>query len=417
MKKTLTYLVLLMAGLLFSLTARAELVIRITDGVNDGVPLMIVPFQGSDLASIIEADLKRSGQFTLVPHTKAGQALALGQPFQQDRLRASGADYAVVGRQQAADGLEFEIINVATGQRAAGFRIPPHPNRRRMAHKAADLIFERLTGLQGAFDTRIAYVAASGPARRQTYRLLVSDADGYNPQTVMTSGKPVMSPSWSPDGMQLAYVSFETGQSGIYVQDLLTGGKRLVSMREGINGAPAWSPDGRYLAVSLSEGGNPDIYLIGVLDGSATQLTRSPAIDTEPTWANTNSIIYTSDRDGQPQLYRTTIRGGDGYRLTNEGRYNAAASIVGNSVAMVRQMNGRFRIAVMNASTRASTVVSKGDFDESPSLAPNGSMVLYATKLGGRGVLAVSSANGKARQILSEQAGDVRDPSWSPFLD
>lgn len=417
MKTNAFTLLFLSLVLLVTTPVRAELVIRITDGVSDGVPLMIVPFQGSDLASIVQADLQRSGRFTLIDHSKAGQALAMGQPFNETRLRASGADYAVVGRQAAATGLEFEIINVATGQRAAGFRIPPHPNRRRMAHKAADLIFERLTGSQGAFDTRIAYVAAGGPAGRQTYRLLVSDADGYNPQTVMTSAKPIMSPSWSPDGMQLAYVSFESGQSGIYIQDLLTGGKRAVSMRDGINGAPAWSPDGRFLAVSLSEGGNPDIYLIGVLDGSVKQLTRSGAIDTEPTWANNNSIVYTSDRSGRPQLYRTTVQGGDGQRISREGRYNSAPSVVGNTVAMVRQVGDIFRIAVMNASTRQSTVVSKGNYDESPSLAPNGSMVLYATKLKGRGVLAVSSTNGKARQVLSEQSGDVRDPAWSPFLD
>ena len=415
MKKSIIFLTLLLVGWLVALPARAELVIRITDGVNDGIPVMIVPFQGGQLASIVEADLARSGLFTLISPARAGQPLALGQPFQQNLLRNSGAEYVVVGSQ--TNNLEFEIINASTGQRTAGFRIPAHPNQRRMAHKAADLIFERLTGNKGAFDTRIAYVSAMGPAKNQTYQLIVSDADGFNPRTIMTSNKPVMSPSWSPDGRQLAYVSFESGRSAVYVQDLASGSKRAVSTRSGMNAAPAWSPDGRSLAVSLSERGNADIYVMSSSGGGVSQITRSRGIDTEPSWANNNTIIYTSDQGGKPQLYRTSVAGGDGSRLTFQGSYNSAPSVVGNSVAMVRQIGGSFRIAVMNASTQKSVIVSQGQLDESPSLAPNGSMVLYATEAGGRGVLAVASANGKAKQILSSQAGDVRDPAWSPFLD
>lgn len=413
-KNVLRYLLLMV--FVFPWSAKAELVIRITDGVRDGIPIIIVPFQGSQLASIVEANLTRSGRFTLVPPERAGQALAIGQSFDQDKLRASGAHYAIIGRQGIID-LEFEILNAITGERAAGFRIPDHPNERRMAHKAADLIFERLTGIKGAFDTRIAYISVTGPALGQTFQLVVADADGHNPRTVLTSRQPIMSPAWSPDGRSLAYVSFETGNSAIYIQDLNSGNKRVVSAREGINGAPAWSPDGQSLAVSLSEGGSPDIYVISVNSGQLRQITNSSYLNTEPTWANNNTIVYTSGRSGGPQLYRTTLSGGDGTLLTTEGNYNSAASVVGNSVAMVRRVGSGFRIAIMNASSRQSVIVSNGNFDESPSLAPNAMMVIYGMQQGGRASLAVSSVDGKARQVLSSQSGDVRDPAWSPYLN
>ncbi|HPE58776.1 MAG: Tol-Pal system beta propeller repeat protein TolB [Thiothrix sp.] len=413
-KKSFATTILLLFSLLLSLTVRAELVIRITDGVKDGVPVIIAPFEGGDLASIVEADLARSGRFTLIDSLRAGP-LQMGQVIPREILRDTGAEYIVTGRE--AGGLEFEIITVATGQRAASFRIPPHPSPRRMAHKAADLIFERLTGIKGAFDTRIAYIASFGPPQGQTYQLVVADADGFNPRTVLSSGKPIMSPSWSPDGRQLAYVSFETGQSAIYIQDLVSGSKRVLTQEPGMNGAPAWSPDGSRIALSLSEGGNADIYVINTSGTGLRQITNSRAIETEPAWANANTIVYTSDQGGSPQLYRTSVAGGNGNRMTFSGRYNSAPSIVGNTVAMVSGDGNRFHIALMNASSRQVNAISRGGVDESPVLAPNGAMVLYATRTGGREILVVASANGKARQTLTAPVGDVRDPAWSPYLN
>jgi len=407
---------LMMTGLFLSLPARAELVIRITEGVSNGLPVMIMPFEGVGSSRIIEDDFRRSGQFTLINPARAGQRLQFGQPFRKDLLKNSGAEYVVVGRQR--NGLEFEILNAASGERMASYHVPPHSNIRSMSHKVADTVYQRLTGKRGAFDTRIAYVSASGAARNQTYRLIVADADGHNPRTVMTSDKPVMSPTWAPGGRQLAYVSFESGRSAIYVQNLLTGRAHIISEAEGMNGAPAWSPDGQNIAMSLSSGGNADIYVVSAGGGTPRQITRSRAIDTEPSWANASTLIYTSDQGGKPQLYRTSAGGGDGARFTFNGSENSAASVLGNSVAMVRQNGDVSRIVVMNAASKATVMVSRGGrYDESPSLAPNGSMVIYSTEERGRGVLAIASSNGKASQILSARDGHVRDPAWSPYMN
>ncbi|MEZ5480219.1 MAG: Tol-Pal system beta propeller repeat protein TolB [Thiolinea sp.] len=415
--RLLTVLGLLLTGLVLAASVRAELVIRITEGVSDGVTVMVMPFLGDiEAARIIEDDLARSGRFSLIDPARAGQPMQFGQPFQPVLLKNSGAEYAVVGR--VNNGLEFELISAATGARVAAYRIPLHNSPRRMAHKAADMIYERVTGTRGAFDTRIAYISASGPPQSQTYRLIVSDADGHNPQTVMTSDKPVMSPSWAPDGRRLAYVSFESGRSAIYVQDLISGSAQAISTQGGMNGAPSWSPDGRNIAMSLSVEGNADIYVVGAGGGTPRRITTARGIDTEPTWANVNTLIYTSDQGGSPQLYRTSIGGGNGSRMTFNGSDNSAASVVGNSVAMVRSNGNVSRIGIMNAADKGMVMVSKGGrYDESPSLAPNASMVIYSTEENGRGVLAIASSNGKARQILSAPDGHVRDPAWSPYLN
>lgn len=416
LKLLMSIVMLLVTGLLLSATARAELVIRITEGVSDGLPVMIMPFEGVNAAQIIEDDFRRSGRFNLINPARAGQPLRFGQPFQQVLLRNSGAEYVVVGRLN--NGLEFEILNAATGARVASYNVPPHSNSRSMAHKAADAIYQRLTGQRGAFDTKIAYVSATGAARNQTYRLIISDADGYNPRTVMTSDKPVMSPTWSPGGRQLAYVSFESGRSAIYVQNLLTGAAHTIASGEGMSGAPAWSPDGQNIAMSLTVNGNADIYVVSARGGTPRRITTARGIDTEPDWANNTTLIYTSDQGGKPQLYRTSAAGGDGSRMTFNGSENSAASVVGNSVALVKQNNNVSRIAIMNAASKAMAMVSRGGrYDESPSLAPNGSMVVYSTEENGRGVLAIASSNGKASQILSAQDGHVRDAAWSPYMN
>lgn len=415
MKTKLITAVLLATGLLFtSAAARAELVIQIDGdpGPDEGTRILVAPF--GEQAKIIEADLRRSGRFALINPASVG-SLQMGQPLDAAALQASGAQYVVLGRQ--AGSLDFEIVNVANGQREGSFRIPAHPNQRRMGHKAADQIFQKLTGVRGAFDTRIAYVAANGPAGSQTYQLIVSDSDGFNPRTIASSRKPVMSPSWSPDGRQLAYVSYETGRPAVYVQDLASGGKRMISDPNQSSISPSWSPDGRSIAMSVSNRGDYDIFVASAGGGGLRQITNTRGIDAEPQWANADTLIFTSDRGGQPQLYQTSASGGNASRMSFGGSYNAGASVAGNTMAMVRQNGGAFRITVTDSATREERTVSRGTLDESPALAPNGTMVLYATDAGARGSLAVASDNGKAHQLLYSEAGDVRDPAWSPYLD
>jgi TolB protein len=412
MKKYCNRFIFLISALLFSGLSHAVLEVEITGHTTSGIQIIVAPFTG---AKIIEADLRRSGRFILIDPQKAGQDLSYGANLQSAPLQASGADYLVVGR--SSSGLELEILNVSDGHRIAGYRIPALSNSRRVAHKAADLIFEKLTKTRGAFDTRIAYITASGNIRSPNYRLIVADSDGYNPKTILSSHKPILSPTWSPNAENLAYVSYESGEPAIYIQNLRSGSKRKVSARAGMNNAPAWSPDGSRLAMSLSINGKPDIFVQNVNGGALTPITRSKSIDTEPSWSSDgHSIIFTSNRSGKPQLYRVSASGGNASRVTFGGSYNSDPSVVGNKIALVRQVGSAFNIAIKNLGTGADRVLSRGRLDESPSLAPNGTMVIYGSHSQGKGVLAVSSDNGKARQILYSQSGDVRDPAWSPYL-
>ena len=412
MKKHILQLIFIISVVFASSTAYAVLEVEITGHTQDGIGIIVAPFPGS---KIIEADLRRSGRFKLINPSVAGQPLKMGGALQAGPLQSSGAEYLVVGR--GSGGLEIEILDVADGHRMAGYRVAGMSNSRRVAHKAADLIFEKLTQIRGAFDTRIAYVTASGSVKSPSYRLIVADSDGYNPKTILTSRKPILSPTWSPNAQNIAYVSYESGAPAIYIQNLRSGSKRKVSGRPGMNNAPAWSPDGSRIAMSLSINGKPDIFVQNANGGALRPITKSRSIDTEPSWTSDgHTIIFTSDRSGKPQLYRVSASGGAPTRVTHAGGYNSDASVVGNKIALVRQNGAAFNIVLKDLGTGQSRVVSKGRLDESPSLAPNGTMIIYGSQARGKGVLAVASDNGKAHQILYSQSGDVRDPAWSPYL-
>ena len=316
--------------------------------------------------------------------------------------------------------VEFELFDVAKQQHMAGLAITGQRTALRdVAHQVADIIYEKILGVRGAFWTRIAYITAVGTAPSIQYALMVADSDGFNPQVIVRSREPLLSPAWSPDGKRLAYNSFESGNSSIFIQDLATGSRQQVSNSKGINGAPSFSPDGGRLALTLSKGGNPDIYIMDLGSRSTTQITKHFAIDTEPVWApDGQSIYFTSDRAGKPQIYQVSSGGGEPNRVTFEGQYNARASVIdakGIKLAMVQGNGNVYRIAVLDRATNQSTLVSPGNQDESPSFAPNGSMLLYATSEGSRGVLYAVSADGRVRQRLVLADGDVREPAWGPF--
>jgi TolB protein len=288
------------------------------------------------------------------------------------------------------------------------------------AHRAADMIYEKLTGIKGVFGTKVAYVTAKQQGEDRLYSLIVSDQDGENEYTIMESTDPIMSPAWSPDSRQLSYVSFEGNQSSIFVQTLRTGNRFKVSSKPGINGAPSFSPDGRKLVITLGGvDGNPDIYVLDINSRRTTRLTTHRAIDTEGTWSPDGRYIYfTSDRSGGPQIYRISADGGTPERVTFEGSYNARPRLSpdGARLAMVHNDRGNYRIAVMNLERKDLLVLSTGRQDESPSFAPNSDILIYATRQGRDGVLETVSADGLIRQKMASRAGgDVREPVWSPF--
>ena len=400
--------------LITSVTAMAELELRISKTSDDGIPIYLANIAGG-ANGIIEADLKRSGRFTVIARNKISNIPAYGTTLNAGAY-SSIADYIVRGK-LLNGGLEVELTSTSDNAKTI-YNISSNSNNRRVAHQAADKIYEKITREKGAFDTRLAYVTVTNKtSNNRVFRLYVADSDGHRPKTILSSRLPVMSPAWSPDAKQLAYVSFEENTSAIYVQNIFTGQKRKISARDGINGAPAWSPDGNRLAMSLSINGSPDIYIANVKNGQITRVTTSTAIDTEPAWSGTNSLVFTSNRGGSPQLYRIAASGGSAQRLTFDGKYNSAADIANKKLTYVRGNRGAFNIAIKSVNSSGSDTLSNGRLDESPTLSPNGAMVAYTTLKNGDNTLAVVSDNGKARQFLTSPVGDVREPAWSPYLN
>ncbi len=430
MKRKICINLLFVLSMLFTGLAQAALTIEITRGMEGAAPIAVVPFDISnnrypppqDVSGIIAADLARSGRFApLDERDMLSKPSEVKQVRFQD-WRTLGVDNLVIGKVETAGTdkyrIQFRLFDVYRGRQITGHSIPATAAQLRyVAHRISDMIYQKLTGEPGAFATHIAYVEVDKKAGYKEYRLLLADSDGFNARTLLTSRQPLMSPAWSPDGRQLAYVSFEKRRASIYIQDTGSGKRRKVAGFTGINGAPAWSPDGSRLALTLSRDGNPEIYVLRLKDGHLKRLTFGPAIDTEPVWSpDGKSLVFTSDRGGSPQLYRMSSAGGQAKRLTFEGSYNASADFSpdGRHLAMVNGEGGRYRIAVLDLDSGLFHVVSDGKLDESPSFAPNGSMIIYATEAGHRGVLAAVSSDGRFRQRLSVQKGDVREPVWSP---
>jgi TolB protein len=410
---------------LASAPLHATLNIEIFGGGATQIPIAIVPFAAEErltqgITPVVSADLQRSGLFRLVdpgglrPH----EPVEVVYPDWTSR----GAGALVIGSTTAIPGgqvaIRVRLLDVARQTELAVYtETVPATQLRAAAHRIADIIYEKLTGDVGVFSTRIAYVIKQG----KKYSLQVADADGFNAQPVIEYTEPIISPAWSPDGKQLAYVSFENKKPVVYVQTLATRARKAVANFRGSNSAPAWSPDGKKLAVTLSLMGGSQIFLVNA-DGSGLQrLSQSSGIDTEPNFSpDGQSIIFTSDRGGSPQIYRMPVSGrasGTAERLTFEGSYNVSPDFSrdGKSFTFIHRNGDRFNVAIQNLATRQVQLLTDSQFDESPSFAPNGKIILYATEVRGRGILSAVSSDGKTRQQLSTQAGDIREPAWGPL--
>lgn len=420
---------------LFSLaTAQAELRIEITKGIVSRTPVAIVPFgwEGPGAAmptavhDVISADLERSGRFAPIDQGDMLQKPTSSVDVDFDDWSILGVEAVVIGKViQTGDNaytVQFRLFDVFARKQLVGYQMPAsRGTMRRAAHRVADMIYEQLTGIKGVFATRVAYVTAEQLTDGKLYRLVVADQDGENETVILESRDPIMSPAWSPDSRQVAYVSFEQNRSAIFVQNLRTGNRIRVSSKPGINGAPSFSPDGRQLVLTLGGlDGNLDINVLDLTTRETRRLTTHRAIDTEGSFSPDGRHIYfTSDRSGGPQIYRVPVRGGTPERVTFEGSYNARPRLSpdGEKIAMVHNDRGAYRIAVMELDSQELLVVSAGQQDESPSFAPNSDTLIYATRQGRNGVLETVTADGLIRQRLASGRVDVREPIWSPFAN
>ena len=431
MKRLLTAAIGSLVAICMAAPSQAALTIQITHANDQAIPIAITPFQGQaslpqPVSQIVASDLRNSGALAPLNESSLLPAPAVGSNVDYGVWQQLKARYLVIGRAEPVAGgyrLQYELHDVATHERwlSESVTVAGTPAQLRQgAHYVADRVFERITGTKGAFRTKLAYVTAQGLGNNQHFGLYVSDQDGYGPQEVLTSSEPILSPSWSPDGRKLAYVSFEDKRPAIYVQELATGRRLKLASFTGINGAPAWSPDGRSLAMALSKDGTPDIYLMDLASRNLKRLTQDRAINTEPDFSpDGKSLIYTSDKGGQPQLYRMDLASGSSQRVTFTNRYNAGGRYApdGRNIYMVTRSNQGFQVARQDVASGRLTVMTNTVWDEAPAVAPNGTIVVYATQKGARGELNAVSADGRASFAIPSAEGNVREPAWSPFLD
>ncbi|HWH47469.1 MAG TPA: Tol-Pal system beta propeller repeat protein TolB [Burkholderiales bacterium] len=419
-----------MAGLLFCLAvndAPAQLTIEIIGGGANQIPVTILPFAGEErftqrASQIVSADLQRSGMFRL-------GSVGSVRPFPVEPAeinyrywRNEGAETLVIGSVvEKADGyaeVRFRLMDVAKQSQILGFSYTVTVAQLRVtAHKIADLIYEKLTGDTGVFATKICFVTKNA----DRFELQVADADGYNPEFILAHKEPIISPQWSPDGTRIAYVSFERRKPIVFVHNLLDGTRTVLANFEGSNSAPSWSPDGRKLAVVLTKDGSSNIYTINADGSGLARLTNSQAIDTEPSYSRDGRyVLFTSDRAGSPQIYRMRADGeGEAERMTFEGGYNVTPrhSPDGKSFIFIHRNEARFNVAVIDLASRQMQILTGGSLDQSPTFAPNGKMILYASEVKGRGILAAVSSDGRIKQRFTAQSGDIREPAWGPLLN
>ena len=422
-RKGVCRVLLVVAGFSFLTAAQAALHLELTQGVNSAIPIAITPFANemnnvpgnTTVSQVISSDLQNSGQFSVTPSPKSASDVVTGQVRQVGPGRYEVSFQLMNANAQAnttSGNSPAALLNLSFTANQAGLR--------GLSHHISDLIYQKLTGVRGVFSTRIAYVLVQRYTDRPShYQLIVADQDGFSPQTLFNSNEPIMSPTWTRNGHELAYVSFEGHHAGVYIQNLATGGRSIVSAYPGMNNAPSFSPHGRRLALVLTLSGNPNIYVMDLGARRLTQITNDYSIDTEPTWSpDGNSLFFTSNRAGGPEIYRYDFATRQVARVTFDGNYNARACLTpgGKTLVMMHRDGGSFNIAKQDLTSGRMTVLTNGGSDDSPSLAPNGKMVLYGTRFAGREVLGLVSIDGRVKLRLPSQVGEVQDPSWSPFL-
>lgn len=423
-------LMMLMVSLFAAPALADELLIRITQGADSAIPISVVPFaesgpmpSGEKISSIIQSDLKMSGEFEPLPPEQMLSLPSKGSDVFFRDWRLLGQRYVLVGQvSNSGDTLkaQYELYDVSQEKRLVGATASaPASSSRTLAHHISDRVYEAITGVEGAFSTKLAYVTLERDANGARYRLQVSDVDGKRARVRLESDEPILSPAWSPDAKKLAYVSFETGKPAVYVHELASGQRQKVADFEGLNSAPAWSPDGRSLLITLSKDGNAEIYRMNLANGDLRRLTNHWSIDTEASYDHTGQgFFFTSDRSGGPQIYHKASEGAEPRRITFGSRYNARPrpDSAGDYVYYVHQRDSAFNIARTHLKTGDETVLTRTESDESPSLSPNGRMLIYATKSGQGSVLTVISSEGGAAYSLPASRGDVREPAWSPIV-
>lgn len=428
-------LVSILIGLFITQSANAMLSLELTQGVSGAIPIAVASFSlagsqpSQDVSGIVSNDLQNSGRFKVFSGDKLSS-----QPSKLDDVNFSyfqklGANNIVIGQtKEVGDNryeVHFQLLDAFHGKDSAVILnlkyTVPGSQLRQLAHHISDLVYQKITGNRGVFSTRLAYVLVQRGGDNSRYILEVADQDGFSPKPLLTSTDPIMSPAWSPNGKQIAYVSFENQSASIYVQNVLNGSRSLVSKFPGINGAPAWSPDGRKLAVVLSKSGSPNIYVLDLASHGLTQLTKDFNINTEPCWSpDGRNIIFTSNRSGgNPQVYEMNVANKSVKRVTYEGSYNARPSFApdGNHIVMINRDSGMYNIGLLDLNNGNFKVLTNSTTDHgSPSLAPNGSMVVFEMYDKGQNVLGMTTTDGTVNLRLPARNGEVQDPAWSPFL-